>query len=324
METKIVLPHGKKENIPVIGGFIIARVKKDLAEIAAAAPDITIAYLDDLDTKKELVRALVQPSEKTGEMKEVTKHMYATMDDLKPKLNLFEIKLNRAQSQLNKPVAAFGLSNVRKHISKRNAEGLLVALELMLHEIAANKVALEAKGFTQAMQTEFEAAITSINKDNGMQNEKLDERGELTLENKLVISDFWQGISELMAIGRLLYKDNPVKLKEYTFTELNRRVGGTGTTPATPGATGETTGMLSVTTTNKATGEAIEGVLITVINTDITDETDEDGEAYADGITPGKVSISLVKAGFVEALVNDIVIKAGEETEQAVEMEAVV
>jgi hypothetical protein len=324
METKIVLPRGKKENIPVLGGFIIARAKKDLAEITAAAPDITIEYLDDLDAKKELVRALVQPIEKTGEMKEVTKHMYATMDNLKLKLNMFEIKLNRAQSQLNKPVAAFGLSNMRKHISKRNAEGLLTALQLMLREIAANKAALEAKGFTVAMQAEFEAAITSINADNEMQNEKFDERGELTLENKLVISNFWKGISDIMEIGRLLYKDNPVKLKEYTFTELYRRVGGTGGTPATPGTTDETTGMLSVTTTNKATGEAIEGVLITVINTGITDETDEDGEGYADGITPGKVSISLVKAGFVDALVNDIVIKAGEETELAVEMEAAV
>ena len=324
METKIVLPQCKKENIPVIGGFVIARAEKDLADISQAAPDIDQAYLDALKVKQETVRVMVRPSEKTGEMKEVTKNMYATMEGLRTKLNLFEIKLNRAASQLKKPPTAFGLTTLRKHLRSRKAEGVLSSLELLLHEIDANAAALEAKGFTQAMHDEFTSVLNSINVDNGLQNVKLDERGELTLDNKLVISDFWKGISDLMAIGRLLYKDNPVKLKEYTFAVLNRRVGSAGKADATPTNTSNgTTGILSVTTTNKATGEAIEGVLITVINSDITDETDEDGEGYIDGIPVGKVSISLVKAGFIEALVNDIEIKAGEETEQDVELEAV-
>jgi hypothetical protein len=324
MDTKIVLPQCKTENISVIGGFVLTRAEKDLAEINQAAPDINQAYLDALKVKQETVRIMVRPAEKTGEMKEVTKNMYATMRGLRTKLNLFEIKLNRAASQLKKPPKAFGLSILRKHLKNQKAEGVLSALELLLHEIDANAAALEAKGFTQAMRDEFTTALNSINADNGLQNVKLDERGELTLDNKLIISDFWKGISDIMGVGRLLYKDNPIKLKEYTFAVLNRRVGSTAGTPSTPDTSDETTGMLSVTTTNKATGEAIEGVLITVINTAITDETDEDGEGYVDGITPGKVSISLAKAGFVEALVNDIVIKAGEETEQVVEMEAVV
>jgi hypothetical protein len=325
METKIVLPQCKKENIPVIGGFVITRAEKDLAEIIQAAPDINQAYLDALKVKQETVRIMVRPAEKTGEMKEVTKNMYTTMDGLRPKLNLFEIKLNRAADQLKKPPEAFGLTTLRKHIRSRKAEGVLSSLELLLHEIDANAAALEAKGFTQAIRDEFTTALNSINADNGLQNVKMDERGELTLENKLVISDFWKGISDIMGIGRLLYKDNPVKLKEYTFAVLNRRVGSAGKSDTTPSITSNgTTGILSVTTTNKATGEAIEGVLITVINSDFTDETDEDGEGYIDGIPAGKVSIILVKAGFIDTLLNDIEIKAGEETEQDVEMEAVV
>ena len=127
-----------------------------------------------------------------------------------------------------------------------------------------------------------------------------------------------------MAVGRLLYKDNPVKLKEYTFAVLNRRVGGARQPDVVVEDTNnETTGMLSVIITDKATGEAIEGVVVSVINRDITDESDEDGEAYVDGIPVGKASISLLKAGFIDAIVNDIEIKAGETTEMDVEMEVV-
>ena len=292
METKISLPNYKMEDIPVIGGFVITRAEKDLTEITEAAPDIDKAFIDRLKEKKETVR------------------------------KLFEIKLNRAASQLKNPPQAFGLSNLRSQIRKRKAEGTLAALELMLHEVDANAAALEAKGFTKEMRDEYSAAIQAIDLDNDLQNEKMDERGELTMENKVIISDFWKGITELMVTGRLLYKDNPAKRKEYTFAVLHRRVGATRTKAGTPdNISGETTGMLSVTTTNKATGDALEGVQITVINRGITAETDDDGEGYADGLPAGKASISLVKQGFVDAFVNDIEIKQGEETEIDVEME---
>lgn len=224
METKIVLPRCTMENIPVIAGFVITTVEKDLVEIKEAAPDIDQEHLDELKAKNETVRAMVRPREVTGEMKEVTKKMYATMDSVKSKLNLLEIKINRVESQLKKSPDAFGLTKLRSQIRVRNAEGVLAGLELMLHEVDNNTVALAANGFTPVMREWFTTALNSINADNGLQNAKIGERGELTMENTVTISDFWKGISDLMRVGRLLYKDNPVKLKEYTYAVLHRRV----------------------------------------------------------------------------------------------------
>jgi len=36
--------------------------------------------------------------------------------------------------------------------------------------------------------------------------------------------DYWRDIAELMSIGKLLYANNPVKKKEYTFASLRSRV----------------------------------------------------------------------------------------------------
>ena len=320
METKIALPHCKMENIPVIGGFVISRAQKDLARIMEAAPDMDQAFLDALTAKQETVKVLVRPREKTAEMKEVTRGMYAVMDELKPRLNLLDIKLQRAGQQLGKPADAFGLVAIRSHIRSRNAEAVIADMELLLHDLDANMHVLETKGFTAAMREEFVSAANAIFLLNGQQNEKMDERAELTQDNKLTISDYWKGISELMVTGRLLYHDDPVKLKEYTFAVLHRRVGG-GNPGSQGGSNDETLGSLSVTATSKSSGLPIEGALLSVLNTSISDYTAADGEAVAEGIAPGKVAFSLAKAGFKTLTQSDIVIKAGKQTEVDMELE---
>ncbi len=308
------------ENIPVIGGFVISRAQKDLARIMEAAPDMDQPYLDTLTAKQEIVKALVRPREKTAEMKAVTRYMYTVMDELRPRLNLLEIKLQRAGQLLTKPAEAFGLGNIRRHIRSRNAEAMVAALELLLHDLDTNIKILESKGFTAAMREEFVSAANAIFLLNGQQNEKMDERAELTQENKLTISDYWKGISELMATGRLLYRDDPVKLKEYTFAVLHRRVGG-GNSGSQGGGSDETQGSLSVTATSKSSGLPVEGALLSVLDTTITDLSGADGEAVAEGLAPGKVGIRLAKAGYKTHTQSDIVIKAGKQTEVDVEME---
>ena len=224
MGTTGTLPNCKFEEIPVLGGFIVDRVEKDLADFTNASPDIDQAFIDAVKAKQANVAALVTFGEKTGELKERTKSLYSVMDNLKPKLDLLEIKLKRGAAQLGKPVSAFGLPKLRANIKAKNAEGLLAGLALLLREIDNNTAALQAKGFTAAMRAEFAADLAAIGTYNKQQNEIMDQRGELTAENKAVLIDYWRDISELLSIGKLLYANNPVKKKEYTFASLRPRV----------------------------------------------------------------------------------------------------
>ena len=224
MGTTGTLPNCKFEEIPVLGGFIVDRVEKDLADFTKASPDIDQAFVDTVKAKQANVAALVTFGEKTGELKELTKTLYAGMDNLKPKLDLLEIKLKRGAAQLGKPIAAFGLPKLRANIKAKNAEGLLGNLALLLREIDNNTAALQAKGFTAAMREEFVADLASIGTSNKQQNEKMNQRSELSAENKAVLLDYWRDIAELMSIGKLLYANNPIKKKEYTFASLRPRV----------------------------------------------------------------------------------------------------
>jgi hypothetical protein len=224
MNTNAVLPNCKTEEIPVIGQFVLDTVQRDLPDFTAAAPDIDQAYLDNIVTKQGVINALVTRAEKTGELKGVTQSLYGRMDSLKPKLDLLEIKLKRASGQLAKPIAEFGLPKLRANIKKRNAEATIAALAVLLREIDTNTLALEAKGFTAAMRQEFVDNRTFIDSHNRLQNTLINQSSELTADNKALLLDYWRSIAELLGIGKLIYKNDPVKAKEYTFTNLRTRV----------------------------------------------------------------------------------------------------
>ncbi|MFZ4546536.1 MAG: hypothetical protein ACOYN4_03840, partial [Bacteroidales bacterium] len=115
-------------------------------------------------------------------------------------------------------------TKLRANIKKRNAEATLASLAVLLREIDNNTAALEAKGFTAAMKQEFVDGRTFIDSHNRDQNTLMNLRSELTAENKALLLDYWRDIAELMGIGKLIYKSDQVKAKEYTFTNLRPRV----------------------------------------------------------------------------------------------------
>jgi hypothetical protein len=323
MGTLVIDANCKLAEIPVIGGFVIDGALEDVAKIHEVAKDVDEAFLQGVKAKQVLVESLVQPVTLTAELKTVTKRVKETMDGLRPKLNVLEVQLIRAGGELNISVADFGLKAIRKCISKKDAEGTLAALAATLTQVDKNNAALEAKGMTPAQRALFSTAEESLRTDNAMQEQIIRSRGLLTAENVATINNYWADVTAVMKIGRLIFKDDPARLKEYTFTALRRRVNAEHR-PAEDGtSTGEETkGAISGTATNKVSGKPEAEVNMMLLNTDKSDMTDEDGECYLDGVTAGKYSVKFVKTGFIEVLFEDVAVTAGEETELDAEMEA--
>jgi len=248
MNSTKALPNCKTEEIPFIGQFVLDNVQRDLSDFTSAAPDIDQDYLDKQAAKQAIINALVTRAEKTGELKVATQSLYDRMDSLKPKLDLFEIKLKRAAEQIAKPVAEFGLPKLRANIKKRNAEATFASLAVLLREIDSNTPALEAKGFTAAMRQEIVDDRTFIDSHNRLQNTLMNQRSELSADNNALLLDYWRDIAELIGIGKLIYKNDTVKAKEYTFTNLCTRVrrDGKKAAPGSVGVTGEGGGVVGV------------------------------------------------------------------------------
>lgn len=216
----------KMEDIPVVGEFIIHSAEEDLAAINHATTDIDQAWLDGLRVKCERVKKRVPPLTKTSELKEVTRRLYKRMDDLRTELNMLEVKLLRAEDTLSIGLKGFGLSAIRKKISVKDTEGLLFAMTGMLQQVDANRAALEAKGFTEEQRAWFSAEMAEIRRGNELQQRMIAGRNGLTAANVILINDFWDDVSELAKIGRLVFKHDRARRMSYTLRALRHEVGG--------------------------------------------------------------------------------------------------
>ena len=94
----------------------------------------------------------------------------------------------------------------------------------MLANINQYKEVLAQQGLTDSVTQALTNMLTSLKSDYQQRYEILSNR-RLTVQNNIgVLNDLYTRIVEVAAIGKILYKNDPVKLSEYTFTSLMKKV----------------------------------------------------------------------------------------------------
>lgn len=114
---------------------------------------------------------------------------------------------------------------MRKGINTRDAEGALKSLHTVNANIAKFNDILSAQGLTEGLSNAFVAASASIAADKQMQYEIVSNRKTIVQNNIALFNALFDQLSEICTVGKVLYKTtNAVKLQEYTFNELKKRV----------------------------------------------------------------------------------------------------
>ena len=313
----------RMEEVPVVGDMALTSAERDQQFIVTLVPDYTPAYFAALRTKQEAVENMVQPSKITAERKAVTTRLYANMDAVKDKLTVLEIQINRAKG-LTVDAGSFNLADIRNGIRTRNAESAMQAMRYTLALIDDNLEALKLKGFTDEQKEYFATMLGQIKDDNSLQAAKLSDRRSLTQENIALINDYWADIMDVMNTCKLVYKGNSAKTKDYTFRSLRQQVRADGkkATSLADIDASTTTGSITATATNKSTGDPLVGVTMLIMDTDIADVTDAEGDAYLDEVAVGEYTISFSKPGFGQVLFNHTQVLPGEDTELEAELVA--
>jgi len=313
----------RMEEVPVIGDMALTSAERDQQHIVTLVPDYTPAYFAALRAKQETVENLVQPGKMTAERKAITTALYANMDEVKEKLNLLEIQISRAKG-LTVDADSFKLSDIRKNISSRNAEGVMQSMRYTFALVDDNFDALKLKGMTDEQKAYFATKLELIKGQNAQQASLASNRRSLTQENITTINTYWADVMEVMNTCKLVYKGNAAKTKDYTFTALRKQVRSTTkkAATATEPTTTETTGSITATVSDKTTGNPLEGVTMLIMDTEISDVSDTDGDVYLDEVAVGEYTISFSKPGFVQLLFNKTQVLPGDDTELLAELVA--
>lgn len=220
----------KREELPVIAGFVTESLSADLAVFNEYSPEFTETFVEKIRTKRNYCLELESSNIKAQRLKIVTSQLVKTEKDLRPILNKVEGYLKLAGSSLDVAVDSFGVGAVRDAISRSNDEGILASLQTLQKNLNRNLTVLQAKGLKAEVIDSLLDAAAEIDGLNNEQNSLMNERNRSTSTNLKDYNELWELLTPVFETARSLFRGvDEVKMKEYTFTALLKRVNAEGT-----------------------------------------------------------------------------------------------
>jgi len=167
---------------------------------------------------------VIDPESETQEQKIITARLYATINGLTNPLNRLSSYITMAKTSIPINADGFGLTDLREDISANNAAGVIDDLQVVTGNVKKYKDVLMPLGLSQELITRFDSDLASISNDKQLQYEiKLGRtnasKGKIALFNGLN-----ETLCEILNVGKVLYPHDTQKMKEYTFSELKKKV----------------------------------------------------------------------------------------------------
>lgn len=213
----------KDEELPVICTYADFSFKRDQADFAAYSPKFNPDYVAAFEAKIASVSEMIMPKSETLDRKNITTRLYTTMEGLVDPINRVSgyIKL----AKLKVTASDFGLTQLRKDLATKNAEGAINSLRTVRSNLTRNEAVLAEQGLTPELMNLFTEASVSINADNQKQYEILSNRKNIVQNNLGLFNELYGQLTEILNVGKILYKaTDAVKTQEYTFIRLMKQV----------------------------------------------------------------------------------------------------
>jgi len=226
MSNEILKAYGcKDEELIFICGFTASSVERDSADFTAYSPKLNQGYFTTFKGNLTTATDVIMPRSLLLEQKNITARLYATMDGLLDPMRRLTGYINLSKSAVTISVADFGFTPLRAAINSRDAEGTFKSLQAINANVVKFKDVLMEQGLTEEFAAGLIAAAASIAADKQKQYEIESKRKNLLQANIGLFNDLFAQLTEILSVGKILYKGkDPVKLKEYTFSELMKKV----------------------------------------------------------------------------------------------------
>ena len=215
----------KNEELPIISHFVALSLERDLNLFANYSPVFNETYLNGYKAQIQAAEELVSPRSETVELKLITERAYATLDGLITPINYLEGYISLAKKEIPVSLSDFGLVPLRKSVRSRDIENVLTLLRRVLANIDKYKTELTSKGLNALTTDKFSDALSSLANDKNRKYSILSNRAALVQSNMNQLNELNRQLTEICDIGKVLFKQtDPAKLKDYTFSQLIKKV----------------------------------------------------------------------------------------------------
>ena len=226
----------KLEDLIAIAGYLIQRLRADLATFADFSETFSEEFIEDLNALTKQCSQLVASETLTQEIEEVSNQIKLKIKQLRLDVNKMEVYLEMADGEMTVNATSLGLKEVRANIQKANSEGIVKQTRQLMAGVATNLTVLQTKGLKPALVAEINQLADEIETLGNDQNFKTTERNRHTDENNGTYNQLWDKITLITDTGKALYRGvDATKLDDYTLASILNRIGGSkGSKPATP------------------------------------------------------------------------------------------
>lgn len=222
------------QDIPVIAGFVLASMERDKADFTNYSSTFADPFMANVRTKQTECYEIVKAADVLKLQKVVKSQIETAMAQLRLLLNKNEGYLKLAEKELDIQLDDFGIKATRSCLAKSDLEKTIAEGRTFVINLKRNAAALSAVGLKQAGIDEVTALITDIDTLNQKHNTLKNERSRAVGDTYTVLNEMWEIIKTITSTGRAMYKGlDPIRLKEYTLTNLQKRVYNTSSSEET-------------------------------------------------------------------------------------------
>jgi hypothetical protein len=215
----------KDEELPVISRYAVINVKRDLAEFSSFSLKYNLDFVTDWEAKISKAEELVAPESETAEMKKINARITASMTGLMGSLKKLDTYIEMANGSINLSTADFGLSELRKGINVGDHEKIIDRLKNVNQMVVKYKPALVEQGFSDKLQEKMVNTYTALSADRQLLYQTRSNRLALVQSNVWFLNALYAQLKLILKTGKALFEGtDPLKVREYTFTELKKRV----------------------------------------------------------------------------------------------------
>ncbi len=215
----------KMQDIPVIAGFLLSSMERDKADFISFSPMYADPFMANLRDKQNECYEIVKAADVLKHQKVVKTQIDQNLTLLRVLLNKNEGYLKLAEKELDIKLDDFGIKAIRSAMTRSDLEKIISEGRSLVVNLKRNATILNAKGLKEAGIDEVATAITELNTLNEKHNTLKNDRSRAAGDNYAMLNETWDLLNMITSAGRALYRgSDAIKLKEYTMSNLQKRV----------------------------------------------------------------------------------------------------
>ena len=198
------------ENYVPAGELVLQQLEKDQADFLVHYKKMDSSYLSGFRSQIDIIKSIESTFVLTEQQKGLTTDLYALCDTAVSKMEFLRTYVKPAG--LDHSVIA----SVNKQLKSRNVEGAVKTGKEALGYFKASEEKLVGGNMPDNFLTEMTDMFNTIEAKNTEQNAFFINRSQVVAQNKDSYNELYRYISEVCEAGKLVYKKNAQKRKEYT------------------------------------------------------------------------------------------------------------